>query len=222
MLSIHRKYVEEELDERGYIKNYRLVCPDHFNFAYDIVDEIASYEPERKALMWCDPAGNEKVFTYGELKYYSDKTANLFKSKGIGKGDMVMAILKRHYQFWFVILALHKLGSVVIPATFLLTAHDFVYRANAAGVKAVVCTGQGNVAAQIDEALPECPTVRMKMMVNGSRDGWEDFMTLMEAADSNFPRVETKAAEPMLLYFSSGRPATPKWRCTITGMRWRT
>lgn len=210
MLSIHKKYVEEELDERGYIKNYRLVCPNHFNFAYDIVDEIASYEPERKALMWCDSAGNEKVFTYGELKYYSDKTANLFKSKGIGKGDMVMAILKRHYQFWFVILALHKLGAVVIPATFLLTAHDFVYRANAAGVKAVVCTGQGNVAAQIDEALPECPTVRMKMMVNGSRDGWEDFMTLMETADSNFPRVETKAAEPMLLYFSSGTTGNPK------------
>lgn len=210
MLSLHKKYVEEELDERGFIKNYRLVCTDDFNFAYDVVDEIAKHEPERKALLWCDPAGNEKVFTYGDLKYYSDKTANLFKSMGIGKGDRVMAILKRHYQFWFVILALHKLGAIIIPATFLLTAHDVVYRANAAGVKAIICTGQGNVASQVDEALPECPTVEIRMMVNGSRDGWEDFMQRMEESDCGFERIATQAAEPMLLYFSSGTTGNPK------------
>ena len=210
MLSLHKKYVEEIFDDRGFIKDYRLVCPENFNFAYDVVDEIAQHEPDRKALVWCDPAGNEKVFTYGELKYYSDKTANLFKNKGIAKGDRVMVILKRHYQFWFVILALHKIGAVIIPATFLLTAHDVVYRANAAGVKAIVCTGQGNVAAQIDEALPECQTVQIKMMLNGSREGWEDFMALMESADSRLERIATEADEPMLLYFSSGTTGNPK------------
>jgi acetyl-CoA synthetase len=134
----------------------------------------------------------------------------MLRSRGIGKGDMVMVILKRHYQFWFTILALHKLGAVIIPATFLLTKHDIVYRANAAGVKAIICTGEGDTAEHIDSALPECPTVQFKLMVNGSREGWGDFMAEMEAADEKFERVQTQCEEPMILYFSSGTTGNPK------------
>ena len=161
-------------------------------------------------MIWCNPCGEEHVFTYGDLKRYSDKTANMLRAKGIGKGDMVMVVLKRHYQFWFTILALHKLGAVIIPATFLLTKHDIVYRVNSASVKAVICTGQGDVAAHFDESAPECPTLQTKLMVNGERDGWEDFMTEMEKAPESFARVPTLASDPMILYFSSGTTGNPK------------
>ena len=210
MLNLNLKYVDEYFDSEGKLKDYKFKYPDNFNFAYDVVDEIAKAEPDRKAMVWCNPKGEEHIFTYGDLKYYSDKTANMLRQKGVNKGDMVMVILKRHYQFWFVILALHKLGAVIIPATFLLTAHDVVYRANASGTKAVICTGEGDVAAHIDEALPECPDVKIKIMVNGKRDGWDEFMPEMEAAASEFNRIPTKVDEPMILYFSSGTTGNPK------------
>jgi len=210
MLNLNLKYVDEYFDAEGKLTGYKLKYPDNFNFAYDVVDEIAKAEPNRKALVWCNPKGEEHIFTYGDLKYYSDKTANMLRNKGINKGDFVMVILKRHYQFWFIILALHKLGAVIIPATFLLTAHDVIYRANASGAKAVICTGEGDVAAHIDEALPECPEIKTRIMVNGKRAGWDDFMADMEAADSAFERVPTKIDEPMILYFSSGTTGNPK------------
>jgi len=210
MLNLNLKYVDEYFDSEGKLINYKLKYPDDFNFAYDVVDEIAKAEPHRKAMVWCNPKGEEHIFTYGDLKYFSDKTANMLRGKGIKKGDFVMVILKRHYQFWFTILALHKLGAVIIPATFLLTAHDVIYRANASGAKAVICSGEGDVAAHIDEALPECPAIETRIMVNGTRDGWDDFMTAMEAADSTFERVPTKIDEPMILYFSSGTTGNPK------------
>lgn len=210
MLNIHRNYVDETFDSNGNLTGYTLKYPDTFNFAYDVVDVIADSEPERKALVWCNPKGEEHIFTYGDLKKYSDKTANMLRSKGIKKGDMVMVILKRHYQFWFLILALHKLGAVIIPATFLLTKHDVEYRVNAAGVKAVICTGEGDVAAHVDQALPACPGVELRIMINGQRDGWDDFMTDMAAASDHFERVETTIKEPMILYFSSGTTGNPK------------
>lgn len=210
MLNIHRNYVDETFDSNGNLTGYTLKYPDTFNFAYDVVDVIAASEPERKALVWCNPKGEEHIFTYGDLKKYSDKTANMLRSKGIKKGDMVMVILKRHYQFWFLILALHKLGAVIIPATFLLTKHDVEYRVNAAGVKAVICTGEGDVAAHVDQALPACPGVELRIMINGQRDGWDDFMTDMAAASDHFERVETTIKEPMILYFSSGTTGNPK------------
>lgn len=210
MLDLNKNFVDEVYDENGLVVSYNLKCPDNFNFAYDVVDEIAAAEPDRRALLWCNPAGEEKIFTYGDLKYYSDKTANMLRSKGIGKGDMVMVILKRHYQFWFTILALHKLGAVIIPATFMLQKHDIVYRANAATIKAVICTGDGDIAENVDEALPECPSIETRIMVNGKRDGWDDFMTEMEKADSHLERVDTRADEPMIIYFSSGTTGNPK------------
>lgn len=210
MLHVNERYVDETRDEKGNVVDYKYKYPEHFNFAYDVVDEIAKAEPNRRAMIWCNPEGEEHVFTYGDLKRYSDKTANMLRAKGIGKGDMVMVVLKRHYQFWFTILALHKLGAVIIPATFLLTKHDIVYRINSASVKAVICTGQGDVAAHFDESAPECPTWQVKLMVNGKRDGWDDFMAEMEKAPEDFERVPTHADDPMILYFSSGTTGNPK------------
>lgn len=210
MLHVNERYVDETRDEKGNVVDYQYKYPENFNFAYDVVDAIAEAEPGRRAMIWCNPCGEEHVFTYGDLKRYSDKTANMLRAKGIGKGDMVMVVLKRHYQFWFTILALHKLGTVIIPATFLLTKHDIVYRVNSASVKAVICTGQGDVAAHFDESAPECPTLQTKLMVNGERDGWEDFMTEMEKAPESFARVPTLASDPMILYFSSGTTGNPK------------
>jgi len=210
MLHVNERYVDETRDEKGNVVDYQYKYPENFNFAYDVVDAIAEAEPGRRAMIWCNPCGEEHVFPYGDLKRYSDKTANMLRAKGIGKGDMVMVVLKRHYQFWFTILALHKLGAVIIPATFLLTKHDIVYRVNSASVKAVICTGQGDVAAHFDESAPECPTLQTKLMVNGERDGWEDFMTEMEKAPESFARVPTLASDPMILYFSSGTTGNPK------------
>lgn len=210
MLDLNKNFVDEVYDENGHVVDYTLKCPENFNFAYDVVDAIAAAEPDKRALLWCNPAGEERIFTYGDLKYYSDKTANMLREKGIKKGDMVMVILKRHYQFWFTILALHKLGAVIIPATFMLQKHDIVYRANAATIKAVVCTGDGDIAEQVDEALPECPSIKTRIIVNGKRDGWDDFMTDMEKADSHLERVDTKYYEPMIVYFSSGTTGNPK------------
>lgn len=210
MLDLNKNFVDEVYDSNGNVVDYTLKCPENFNFAYDVVDAIAAAEPDKRALLWCNPAGEERIFTYGDLKYYSDKTANMLRSKGIGKGDMVMVILKRHYQFWFTILALHKLGAVIIPATFMLQKHDIVYRANAATIKAVICTGDGEIAEHVDAALPECPSIKTRIMVNGKRDGWDDFMTDMENADSHLERVETKYYEPMIVYFSSGTTGNPK------------
>jgi len=210
MLNLHLKYVDETRDERGFVTKYRFQNYESFNFAYDVVDEIAKAEPNRRAMLWCNPAGEERLFTYGDLKRYSDKTANLLRAKGVKKGDKVMVVLKRHYQFWFVILALHKLGAVVIPATFLLKPHDVVYRVNAASVSCIICTGEGDVAQSVDAALPECEGVNLRLMVNGKREGWQDFMQEMESASEDFARVPTLAAEPMLIYFSSGTTGNPK------------
>jgi len=210
MLNINERFVDDVFDENGVLKSYKFKYESNFNFAYDVVDEIAKGEPDRPALLWCNPKGEEHLFTYGDLKYYSDKTANMLRAKGIGKGDMVMVILKRHYQFWFTILALHKLGAVCIPASFLLTKHDIVYRVNSADIKAVLCTGDGETAEHVDAALPECPSLKVRIMVNGTRDGWDDFMTDMEKADDKLERVDTNVEEPSIMYFSSGTTGNPK------------
>lgn len=210
MRNISLKYVDETYDEQGRLLTYRLKYPDNFNFAYDIVDDIAIAEPERKAMVWCNEEGEERIFTFADIKRYSDKAANMFASHGVKKGDKVMVVLKRHYQFWFTILALHKIGAVIIPATFLLKKHDVEYRCNSAEISYIVATGQDNVQKTFDEALPNCPTVKKKFLVNGKAEGWLDFDTETELASDKWERVETNVHEPMILYFSSGTTGNPK------------
>lgn len=202
-----------------FYNNFKLNIPENFNFAYDVVDELARTNPDSRAMVWCNDHGDEKIFTYRDMKYYTDKTANYFKSLGIKKNDFVMLILKRHYQFWFSIIALHKLGAIVIPATHLLTKKDIVYRCNAADISTIVATGDGPVQDHVDEAFPECPTLKNRIYVKAAEsgpmhDGWVDFNTGVEAASEIFTRPTgdeaTSNSDEMLLYFTSGTTGHPK------------
>ena len=210
------KYVSR-LDFDSYedfYENFKIKIPDHFNFAYDVVDELAKISPNKIALVWCNDEGKSAQFTFAQLKYYSDKTANFFKSIGIKKQDPVMLVLKRHYEFWFCILALHKIGAICIPATHLLTKKDYIYRNNAADIKAVVSVFDPEVVEHIESAQPESPTLQYKIMVGGHREGWIDFHKEMEKADEHFIRPvgeEMPTNEDIsLLYFTSGTTGQPK------------
>ena len=171
MLNIHTPYVEETYDENGRLDTFHLNYPDSFNFGYDCVDKIAAAEPERPAMVWCNPEGEEHFFSFGDMKEWSDKTAHWLSEQGIGKGDAVMVILRRHYQFWFVATALHKLGAVMIPATFMLKEHDLEYRLKNASVKAVIATSLGDIAQTVDNVADACPELAVKILVNGGGGG---------------------------------------------------
>lgn len=195
-------------------RNFRILVPDSFNFAYDVVDEYARLEPERMALVWCDERGNQATFTFGQLKEISDRTANLLRSCGIRKGDPVMLILKRRYEFWFCLLALHKLGAIAIPATHLLTAKDLVYRNNAASVKMIIAMAAPEVLEHVDASQPKSPTLEQKVLVGGSRPGWIDFDAQVGRADTAFTKPAGEEGpgngDISLLYFTSGTTGYPK------------
>lgn len=194
--------------------NFQVNIPTNFNFAYDVVDEIARETPDKVAMVWCDEKGDHAVFTFGQMKQYSDKTANFFKSLGIRKGDPVMLILKRRYEFWFSVLALHKLGAVGIPATHLLTTKDIVYRNQAADVKMIVAVNEESLLNSIDASESDSPSLQNKVVVGGSRPGWADYTAGVEAAQESFARPTggdgTTNSDMMLLYFTSGTTGYPK------------
>lgn len=211
MQNIHRDYVEETYDENGLLKTFNVHVPETFHFAYDIVDKLAELSPDKQALVWCNEKGNEKRFTFHQLRQLSEKAANFFWNIGIRKGDMVMLILKRHYEYWIAMLALHKLGAVAIPATAQLTKKDLVYRFHAATVKAILCTADGETADFVDRAQMEVPSMERKIIVRGTRPGWYSFAEGMEQADDHFPRPSGHSVhDPMLMYFTSGTTAMPK------------
>jgi len=195
-------------------ENYHVNIPENFNFAYDVVDEYAKNQPDKVAIVWCDESGAEATFTFAQLKEYSDKTANFFKSIGIKRGDPVMLVLKRRYEFWFCILALHKLGAITIPATHLLTSKDFVYRANAADIKMIVCVPDPEVIKHVEEAQSKSPSLIYKALICESKDGWIDFTKSVDEASNEFDRPEGDQASQnddiSLLYFTSGTTGMPK------------
>lgn len=195
-------------------QNFKINVPPDFNFAFDVVDEIARETPDKVAMVWCDEKGDHRVFTFAQMKKYSDKTANFFKSLGIRKGDPVMLILKRRYEYWFSILALHKIGAVGIPATHLLTAKDIIYRNQAADVKMIVAVNEEPLLSSIEAAEAESPSLKLKVLVGGARPGWLDFTAGVEAAAESFTRPTgaeaTTIADKMLLYFTSGTTGYPK------------
>lgn len=208
---IYKKYCREEFDANDRLTNIEFHYPDNYNFAYDVVDEMATVKPNKKAMIWVSNDMEERVFTFADMKKYSNKAANYLKSLGIKKGDKVMLILKRHYQFWFAMMALHKLGAVAVPATNQLMKKDLVYRFNKAHVRAVICTPDDEVSHEIDLIdKNECKSLEFRLMVNKVRDNWLDFDAGMEAADEKLERIETLAKEPMLMYFSSGTTGYPK------------
>ena len=198
--------------QEDYIKNLHINVPENFNFAYDVVDVYAQEQPSKKALLWTNDHGEERQFTFADMMRETDRTASYFQSLGIGKGDPVMLILKRRYEFWFSILALHKLGAVVIPATHLLTKKDIVYRCNAAGIKAIVAAGESVITDHIVAAMPESPTVKALVSVGPEYpEGFGNFQQGIEEAPE-FVRPENANTndDVMLMYFTSGTTGEPK------------
>ena len=200
-------------DENGVLSAIRFQNADRFNFAFDVVDRLGREQPDRLAMLHIDRHKTERRFTFGELKRASSQTANYFKSLGLRRGDRVMLILKRHYQFWFAILALHKLGAIAIPATNQLKAHDIAYRVNKADVKAIVCTPDDGVAEQTDLALPDCPSLQLRILTGDTpREGWHSFDEEYSLFTGKFERAADAPCgdDPMLMYFTSGTTGHPK------------
>ena len=171
MRNLNERYVSETFDANGVLSKFAVDYPEDFNFGYDVVDDIAVNDPDRPAMVWCNPEGEEHRFTFADMKYWSDKTANFLAACGVERGDRVLVILRRHYQFWFVATALHKLGAVLLPATFMLKEHDLSYRINRAGVKTVIATSVGDIADVVDAVEADCPTLTTKVLVNGAGGG---------------------------------------------------
>ncbi len=210
MSSIYQRFCTEIKDENGGLKKLTLIYPDNFNFGYDVVDEYAAVSPDKRAMVWCNVENEEHIFTFLDVKRYSNKMANVFREYGIGRGDRVMLVLKRHYEYWFAAVAIHKLGAVMIPATHMLTVDDFVYRINASEVKAIVCTAQDNVPSTIKQALVKSEKKPVLWCVQKDVEGFFNLTSQMETASDVFDRVETSAADPMMLYFTSGTTGYPK------------
>ena len=246
MRNINLRYVDETYAPDGQLETFSVHYPDNFNFGYDVVDDIAVNDPDRRAMIWCNPEGEEHIFTFADMKRWSDKTANFLVDQGIKRGDYVLVVLRRHYQFWFVATALAKIGAVMVPATFMLKEHDLEYRLNGASISSIICTSVGEISQIADNVIDECPTVTSRILVNGAgggttkyddegnliavagtvgaalsgeegicaasieRKGWADFNSGVRAASEVFERRDTVAAEPMLMYFSSGTSGNPK------------
>ena len=209
MRNINLRYVKETYDENGLLKHLEIDCPDDFNFGYDIVDDIAVNDPERVAMVWEHENGECRRFTFADIKRLSDKTCNYLASKGIGKGDFVMLVLKHSYQFWFICVALHKMGAIAVPATFMLKPHDIEYRIDAAGLKAAIVTDDDDIVESF-EGAGNIDKLACRFIVNGHRDGWLDFDTEMEECSEVWERVPTKSTDRFLMYFTSGTSGNPK------------
>ena len=198
--------------QEDFIKNFRIEVPENFNFGYDVVDAWAAEDPEKEAILWTNDKGACIHFSYADLKKYTDQTASYFQSLGIGHGDKVMLILKRRYEFWYSIIALHKLGAVVIPATHLLTKKDIVYRCNAASIKMIVMAGEEVITKHVIDAMPESPTV--EKLVSIGPDIPEGFLDFHKGIDNAAPFVRPEHVNTnddiSLMYFTSGTTGEPK------------
>jgi len=199
-----------------FIDNFEIIIPDDFNFGFDIVDEWARREPDKLALMWCDDHGGERRFTFNDLSRLSNRAANYFKSLGVKKGDVVMCVLRQRFEYWITTIALCKLGAVIIPATMQLTSKDIIYRANAAKIKAIVCfsDNEGFITRQVEQAMPECPTIKIRILTPEKRDGWLPFSDAIDEYPDIFLRPtgdeRILTTDPMLIYFTSGTTGMPK------------
>ncbi|MCU0650928.1 MAG: AMP-binding protein [Candidatus Omnitrophica bacterium] len=209
------KFVKKSFKSyEDFVKNFKISVPPDFNFAYDVAGKFAAEQPAKKALVWCNDKGREASFTFGELDSRVNQTANLLKSLGIGKGDPVMLMLKRHYEYWFCLLALHKLGAIAIPATHLLKTKDLIYRNNAADIRMIVCVNEQEILEQVDLARKESRSLVHRMVVGGSYKDWISYDERIDGQPQEFKRpvgaAAAKNSDIMLLYFTSGTTGMPK------------
>ena len=228
-MELYQRFLTEAIDGEGRLTGVEYHAPETYNFGFDVVDELGKSEPQRRAMIWTSDT-EERIFTFGDIMRLSAQACNYFKSIGIAKGDKVLSVLRRHWEFWVIITALHKLGAVVIPATDQLKEKDFVYRFNAAEVKAVICTSFGGVLEEAERAAKKCDGVKIKIAVDGVHTGlrngaseeriktldcgWRDYGSEVCAFGEVYERPADGSApmrdEAMLMYFTSGTTAYPK------------
>ncbi|MBQ8881501.1 MAG: AMP-binding protein [Oscillospiraceae bacterium] len=209
---IYRNFIIPTEDAEGRITGIAFKNEDKFNFAFDVVDALGTQKPDRRAMLHISEDGTERTFTFQDMKKESARCANYFKALGIKRGDRVMLVLKRHYQYWFAVLGLHKLGAVAIPATNQLLTKDFAYRFQAGNVKAILCTADGGVSDAVDEAAAQCPNLAHKILVGGRKTGWHDFNEEYLLYSSHYGRTGDAPCgeDPMLMFFTSGTSGYPK------------
>ena len=209
---IYQQFIDVEEDENGTPTSIQFKNTENFNFAFDLVDALADKEPQKLAMLHIAGDKTERRFTFKDIKKASAQCANYFKSLGIKKGDRVMLVLKRHYQFWFAMLGLNKLGAIAIPAPNQLQEHDFEYRFQAAGINTVLCTADGSTAHQIELAAKTCPELKNFLIVGGTREGWRSFDEEYTLYSSHYNRGEDAPGgdDLMLMFFTSGTTGYPK------------
>jgi len=195
--------------------NYKYIIPENFNFGFDVVDEWANTEPEKLALLWCNPAGEEKKFTFTDIKKMSNQAVHLLKDLGVKKGDMVMLLLKRRWEYWIISIACHKLGATIIPVNHLMKKKDLTYRINKAGVTTVFCVNEEMAIAELEHAISEnCPQVKNKVVIETPRDGWVYFNEEIKNKSEEFERPTgdeaTQNDDTMIMYYTSGTTGMPK------------
>ena len=215
-MNFYSDYVENGTEFTNYDdlkKNFKIKVPENFNFSYDIIDRYEKESPEKRALVWCDDSGEERIFTFADIARESRRTANFLVAQGIKKGDAVMLILRRKYEFWFFITALHRIGAIAVPATNQLLQKDLEYRSNAAEIKMIV-SYDDKIQDEIEKALPASPSVKKLVTVSSNREGWISYKSEIASCGTDFPRPTGEAAthneDVMLLYFTSGTSGYPK------------
>ena len=218
-MPIYEEYIGRHRDNFATLedlqKNYKVTYPDSFNFAYDVLDVLAKRSPDKLAMLWVSNDGHERRFTFGEMSRLSNKAANFFRNQGIRKGDLVMLVLKRGYEFWYCMMGLHKIGAIAVQATHMLLAKDYIYRMNAGKIKMIVMTGDGDCTEHFDEALDQYETLKSRAVTRGKKvEGGIDFDTACEAGGDGWTRRDddqnTRVTDPMTMSFSSGTTGYPK------------
>ena len=194
-----------KIEHEGYenfAKDTDIIVPENFNYGYDIIDEYAKLCPDKRALVWCNDKGEEKIFTFGDMKVLSDKVAYILDKSGVHKGDFVMTMLNRRYEYWITAIACHKIGAVLVPATYLLTAKDIAYRINNADVKVLIVTNEDDVTKHVAEAIPMCPSLK-KVFTTTDSDLFESLDNAIDNAPEGFvPREKTTNDDKFLVYLS--------------------
>ncbi|MEE5992817.1 MAG: AMP-binding protein [Oscillospiraceae bacterium] len=210
MKPLFQQFSETTFDELGHLTGFTLHYEENFNFAYDVVDVIADTEPDKRAVQWCDENGNEKMLTFGDISRLSSQAGSFLLKQGIRKGDRVLLMLKRHYEYWYLAIALHKIGAVLVPATHMLRTDDILYRINAANIKAIVCAEDEDLCRRIRKAAEQSDNQPILYTVREEREGFirldDKFLTEPERLE----RIPNQATDQFLIYFTSGTTGNPK------------